>query len=152
MTTTDWVGIRLGQVESEKLAEDIISTLLPVPSEILTSRELREYWEVSLLSDSWVKGLQVKNSHLSIGFCKAKVGLCIQLGNVARVYADLLKLETLFRQGLIETGVLIVPSDSYSNSLGQNYARYSRAHKDILSFTPTLSAPYLLISFDNRKG
>ena len=72
---------------------------------------MREFWEETLLGDGWVKGLTVGNSRLSIGYAFEQTGMCIQLGNTSRVYADLLKLETLFRLGKISQAVLVVPSD-----------------------------------------
>jgi hypothetical protein len=78
--------------------------------------------------------------------------MCIQMGNTSRVYADLLKLETLFRHGSISQAVLVVPSEEYSAYLGTNYANYSRAEQDIKAFDPTISVPILLISIDNRRG
>ena len=89
---------------------------------------------------------------LTIGYKKGEVGLCTQLGNAARVYADLLKLQTVFNLGLIELGVLVVPSDSYSSYLGTNHAGFSRADRDIKALEATLTMPLVLIEVDNRRG
>ena len=42
----------------------------------------------------------VASTNLTINYMKNKVGVCFQLGNVARMYADLLKLETLGLESL----------------------------------------------------
>lgn len=152
MAAAAWVSLGTSSFEVSSLAESIIDLLLPLPSGARTSRQMRLYWEDSLLSDGWVKGLAVGNSRLSIGYARGDIGMCIQLGNTSRVYADLLKLETLFRLGVIHQAVLVVPSDEYSASLGTNYANFSRAEQDIKSLTPTISVPIVLISIDNRRG
>jgi hypothetical protein len=113
---------------------------------------MRQYWEESLLGDGWIKGLSVGRSRLSIGYVLGDIGLCIQLGNTSRVYADLLKFETLFRLHSISQAVLVVPSEEYSSSLGTNYANFTRAEQDIKAFSPTITVPILLVSIDNRRG
>ena len=113
---------------------------------------MRQYWEESLLSDGWVKGLAVNRSKLKVGYVFGEVGMCIQLGNTSRVYADLLKLETCYRLGAIKKAVLVVPSDDYSLWLGTNYAAFTRTGQDIKALSPTISVPIILISIDNRRG
>jgi hypothetical protein len=150
MATANWISIGNSVSEVKELAVSLVGTLLPVPGEASNSRLMRKFWEESLLSDGWVKGLSVGGSRLSIGYAKGHVGLCIQLGNTSRVYADLLKLETLFRLGKINQAILVVPSAAYSHSLGTNYANFDRAEQDINSLKVTISVPIVLISIDNR--
>ena len=72
------------------------------------------------------------------------------MGNISRVYADLLKLETLFRLGEIERSAMIVPNDSYSAFLGSNHASYSRVLRDLTALDISLSVPLLLYSVSNN--
>jgi hypothetical protein len=67
------------------------------------------------------------------------------------VYADLLKLETVFRLGDIEQAVLAVPADELSSELGTNYASFSRAEQDIKALAPTISMPIVLIEIANYR-
>lgn len=152
MAVVNWVSLGQGKSDQNNIANSVISSLLPIPPLVIDSRDMRKYWEENLLGDGWIKGLMLKKSRLGIGYVKDQVGLCIQLGNTSRVYADLLKLETLFRQELIQQAVLVVPSDDYSTSLGTNYAKFSRAEQDIKALTPTISVPIVLVSIDNRRG
>jgi hypothetical protein len=152
MAIANWISLGNAAPGVDTLAKSVISSLLPLPEGASTSRKMRDYWEDALLGDGWVKGLTVGNSHLSIGYVFGEVGMCIQLGNTSRVYADLLKLETLFRLRTISQAVLVVPSAEYSKSLGTNYASFNRAEQDIKALSTTISVPILLISIDNRKG
>jgi hypothetical protein len=152
MAIADWAALGMAKIDAETIAKTVISSLLPVPADASNSRLLRKYWEEALLGDGWIKGLFLEQSRLSIGYAKGDTGMCIQLGNTSRVYADLLKLETLFRQGKISQAALVVPSAAYSAALGTNYASFTRAEQDINSLKPTISVPIVLISIDNRQG
>jgi hypothetical protein len=149
---TGWISLGSWNEDPTDLADSVIRSLLPLPQNVIDSRQMRLYWEESLLSDGWVKGLAVNKSKLKIGYVSHDVGMCIQLGNTSRVYADLLKLETCFRLGAIKKAILVVPSDDYSLSLGTNYAAFTRTELDIKALSPTLSVPIILISIDNRRG
>lgn len=149
---TAWVSLGTWQEDPASLADSVINVLLPLPSRVLDSRQMRLYWEESLLADGWVKGLAVNKSKLKIGYASDDAGMCIQLGNTSRVYADLLKLETCFRLGNIKRAVLVVPSDEYSLSLGTNYAAFTRTEQDIKVLSPTITVPIILIAIDNRRG
>lgn len=133
------------------MAEDIGNVLNNVPSSSQTSRQLRAHWESALLSVGWIKSFPVGKSALSIGYVRETTGMCIQMGNTCRVYADLLKLETVFRLGDIEQAVLAVPADELSSELGTNYASFSRAEQDIKALAPTISMPIVLIEIANYR-
>jgi hypothetical protein len=152
MANTSWVSLGTSAVNIESLSSEVIGALLPIPSTATNSRLMRAFWEERLLEEGWVKGLAVGTSRLSIGYARDRIGMCIQMGNTSRVYADLLKLETIYRLEAIDQAVLVVPSDEYSATLGTNYANFNRVEQDIQAFSPTISVPILLISIDNRRG
>jgi len=152
LTSADWVSLGKPALELKGIAKEIVNSLTSLPESASTSRLMRAHWEERFLSEGWVKGVSVGTSRLSIGYAREQVGMCIQLGNTSRVYADLLKLETLFRLGRISQAVLVVPSARYSASLGTNYANFNRAEQDINSLSATISVPILLVSIDNRRG
>ena len=147
-----WVNFRGPKDDSAKLAKSVIESLNALPSAATNSRLMRSAWEENLLSEGWNKGLKVGRSSLSIGYVRGQVGLCIQMGNTSRVYADLLKLETTYRLGDINQAILAVPSDEYSGYLGTNYASFSRAEQDIIALEPTLSMPIVLVEILKPKG
>lgn len=151
MAVATWVGLGTHTRDPKEIADSVLASLLPLPTSASDSRLMRKHWDDMFLRDGWVRGLAVGSGRLSIGYSRGQIGLCIQLGNTSRVYADLLKLETLYRCKAMDTAVLVVPSDEYSRSLGTNYAMFSRAELDINDFAPTITVPIVLVSIDNRR-
>lgn len=151
MIKPSYTFFRMEESQAISLAEDVGSALQSAPSSLQTSRDLRKFWESVLLSEGWIRSLAVGRSSLSIGYVRGETGMCIQMGNTCRVYADLLKMETVFRLGDISQAVLVVPADDLSAQLGTNYASFSRAEEDIKALAPTISMPILLIEIANYR-
>lgn len=98
----------------------------------------------------WADRVKVSDAtNLTINFMKNHVGICVQLGNVARIYADLLKLETLGVNGRIDVGIIVVPGGPESKMLGANYARFDRLKKEMQVFSGIITLPILIISLSN---
>jgi len=97
----------------------------------------------------WADKIKVGNSRLTINFLKNKVGVCFQLGNVARTYADILKLAQLGKRNVIEIGIIIVPHKIESKLLGANYAQYDRLSTEIKHFGDIINLPILVIGLSN---
>lgn len=98
----------------------------------------------------WTDRVKVrKRTQLTISYMKNKVGVCFQLGNVARTYADLLKLAVLAKSNIIDVGIIIVPDMYESKLMGANYANYERLSREIKLFKDILEFPLLLISISN---
>lgn len=88
-------------------------------------------------------------SKITITSIKGKIGLCIQTGNMARMYADLLKLQALFSRGIINGGILILATDNCGRSFGGNIASYERVIRELSIFDQVITMPLLIIGFDN---
>lgn len=86
---------------------------------------------------------------MTISFLKDKIGLCIQLGNVSRTYADILKLNYLGHNGKISAGVIIVPGVLETKKLGANYARFDRLSREIELFSEIIETPILVLSLSD---
>lgn len=97
----------------------------------------------------WADKIKVGNSRLTISFLKSKVGVCFQLGNVARTYADILKLSQLGKKNVIDIGVIVVPHKIESKILGANYASYDRLSTEIKHFGDIINVPILVIGLSN---
>lgn len=87
------------------------------------------------------------DSKITITSFQQNIGLCFQTGNVGRVYADLLKLQTLFVKGNIVAGVLIVPRKSMGKIFGSNCASYERLVKELPIFEQVITMPLVVIGF-----
>jgi len=97
----------------------------------------------------WADKVKVGNSNLTISFMKSKVGVCFQIGNVARTYADILKLSQLNKKRIIDAGVIIVPHKIESKLMGANYAHYDRLANELSQFSDIVSTPILVIGLSN---
>ena len=91
-----------------------------------------------------------RTSKITITSIKEKTGLCIQTGNMARMYADLLKLQTLYSRGTITSGVLILATASCGRSFGGNVASYERVIRELAIFEKLITIPLLIIGFYNE--
>lgn len=87
--------------------------------------------------------------YLSISFLKSRVGVCFQIGNVARTYADILKLNQLNKKGIIDVGVIVVPHKLESKKMGANYAQFDRLANELSQFSDIISAPIIVIGLSN---
>jgi hypothetical protein len=92
--------------------------------------------------------LQGRNN-LTINFMKNKTGLCVQLGNVARTYADLIKLAYLWEKKIIDCGIILVPDNNASSMLGANYADFDRLSREIELFSGIIKTPVLILALSN---
>lgn len=151
MNASNWVCFRLDPEEVAPVVKDTARVLASFPTGYRTSTQIRKHWETELLAGGWIRSFAVGRSTLSIGYVRQQIGMCIQMGNTCRVYADLLKLETVFRLGDIQKAILAVPSDALSSALGTNYASMSRAEKDITALAPTISMPIVLLEIPSFR-
>lgn len=87
-------------------------------------------------------------SNISITSEKNGVGLCLQTGNVSRTYADMIKLQSLFVQGKLGAGVIIVPTLDCAKSFGLcNSATYERLRRELEIFSQVVTMPIVIIGF-----
>ena len=93
----------------------------------------------------WADSVRIEPTKLTINFVKGRVGLCLQLGNVARTYADLLKLQLMHERNVIDVGVIVVPLRSESKKLGSNHAQYERLMDEVKLFENIIIAPLIVI-------
>jgi len=114
------------------------------------SVSIREEISNRFNSLGWADKVRIKsNSNLRISYLKKKVGVCVQLGNVSRTYADLMKLMYLGKVKKIEVGVIAVPGNLEANLLGQNVANFERLVREVKIFTKLIDIPLLVICLGN---
>jgi hypothetical protein len=88
------------------------------------------------------------HSKISVTSQKGDVGLCFQTGNMGRMYADLLKLQTLYTGGSIRTAVLVVPTYLAAKALGDNLANYERLTKEMEIYERVITVPLAIIGME----
>lgn len=84
-------------------------------------------------------------SKISVTSMKGDTALCFQTGNMGRFYADLLKLETLFRKDRIKAAIYLIPHKSLAKYLGSNIANFERFTEELKIFSVTLTIPMLVL-------
>jgi hypothetical protein len=136
--------------EQERLElETIFSTpIFGNPS----TKYMRKVWDEKLKSFGWQAGGAIPESKLLISYSRPPFGLCVQTGNVCRVHSDLLKLEALYKFGLLSAGFLAIPDDRWSKHLGSNHASYSKTERDLHSFRSVVTVPIFLIRITIDEG
>lgn len=85
------------------------------------------------------------SSKISITSLKNKTGLCFQTGNMGRVYADLIKLQTVYLRQVINVGIIIVPLKKEAKKIGDNIVNYERLTSELLIFDRAITVPLFVI-------
>ena len=92
----------------------------------------------ALLLRGWSKEFRLDpTSRITVSSYLRGIGLCFQTGNYGRVYADLLKLQTLFTKGKISAGIILVPEKDLALRLGSNMANYEHFREKVEDFVLT---------------
>ena len=114
----------------------------------------------ALKTDIWNKMIKIgwsgeyrldSDSKITISSYMQGVGLCFQTGNAGRVYADLLKLQTLYVKGNITAGIILIPTALTAKELGSNMANYERLVRELPLFSQVITMPIVVIGFDGME-
>ncbi|MCR5694876.1 MAG: hypothetical protein K6G89_07920 [Clostridia bacterium] len=133
-------------IELRTVIEEYKKTLGPY-----TISDFKKYLVPAVHRKGWSNEYYLdRTSKITITSIKEKTGLCIQTGNMARMYADLLKLQSLYSKGTITGGVLIIATASCGRSFGGNVASYERVTRELAIFDKVITMPLLIIGFDNE--
>lgn len=112
-------------------------------------KDIRDQLTQSLHSSGWASETQItRESDMTITSVKSDVGLCLQTGNMARMYADLLKLQKLYLDGAIKSGVMIVPSQPCAQALGDNLVNSARLERELVIFRKVIHLPLVIYSLE----
>lgn len=125
------------EVKTSVIKANSLKKATPARDSILGTLRNKHGWsdEVKVSADA----------KISITSHKDDVGLCIQTGNMSRFYADLLKLEFLFKQGRIKAAFYILPDKALSKQWGENIANYERFVNEVGIFAKILNTPLYII-------
>lgn len=111
--------------------------------------KLRDEFLASLKRQGWSSEVAVSNdSEITITSMKDEIGLCLQTGNMARMYADLVKLQTLFMDNAIRAAAIVVPSQPIALLLGSNVAQSKRLERELEIFTKAYNVPTLVFALE----
>lgn len=113
------------------------------------STAIKEAILAALVTKGWPGKVGMDTtSKITITSKKDKVGMCFQTGNMGRMYADLIKLQTLYLRGVIDAGVFIVPEADCAKILGDNITARSRLMRELQIFDRTITIPLAVIGIE----
>ena len=111
--------------------------------------KLRDAFLTHLKSSGWSSKVAVSmNSDMTITSMKGNVGLCMQTGNMARMYADLIKLQTMYLDNAIKSAAIVVPSQPMAALLGSNIAQATRLERELAIFKKAYHVPTLIFALE----
>ena len=107
----------------------------------------------SLTTHGWSGKVSLSSkSNISITAMLKSIGLCTQTGNMARMYADLMKLQALYMDEKIKAAIFVIPMKACANSFGGNVANYERFINELTNiFSKVITVPMLIVGFDNKE-
>jgi hypothetical protein len=121
-----------------------------VPAQPGSARKIRAQLLTGLKTDGWSSEVPVAlGSDMTVTSVRDGIGLCLQTGNMARMYADLIKLQTLYLDNAITAAVLILPSQSLALAIGDNIAQASRLERELRIFRKAYHVPTLLFALES---
>lgn len=102
-----------------------------------------------LKSTGWSSEVRLSSSSgITITSMRQEIGLCLQTGNVSRIYADLLKVQYLFVHKRIRAAVIIVFKNRVAKEIGSNMANYERLVEELQIFKNVITVPTLVIGLE----
>ena len=111
--------------------------------------KIRDAFLSRLMVFGWSSEVAVaQGSDMTITSMKTDVGLCLQTGNMARMYADLIKLQTLYLNNAIKSAVIVVPSEPVAKILGSNIAQAKRLIRELDIFKKAYHVPTLIFALE----
>lgn len=143
------------------IADDVLKNVenaLMVISTALKKRcapDLRLMILDSLRKVGWSDKVRISSKRgLTLTARNGKTALCLQTGNMARFYADLLKLQAQFVEDKIASAIYILPLKAAATQMGENMANYERLTSELKSmFSKVITVPMIVIGFDEiREG
>jgi hypothetical protein len=140
-------------VESNnRILLDIVTTVKSCPHSFARSNPsiIKAFFNEALNKIGWVSDVKIDyRIQATVNFLKDDVAFVLQLGNVARIYADLLKFSYLKEKGIINLGVIALACKHEAKLLGANYANYERLVNELQVYKNIISTPMLILGLTN---
>ena len=116
-----------------------------------SARSLRMRVLDRLRTCGWSNPVRIRAKRgLTITAMHGSLAMCLQTGNMARFYADLLKLQAQFIDGKISAAVYVLPMRSAATALGSNIANFERLTSELDMFRAVITVPILVLGFKSE--
>lgn len=108
--------------------------------------KLRKIILVQLKEVGWSDDFKLDaHSQISLTSSNHDHALCFQTGNMSRFYADLLKLQFVYKNKKARAAFYIIPSKVAAKKMGSNIAHFDRFCFEIKLFKDIVTVPTLII-------
>lgn len=139
------------KVLSAALQKEITNAIaaIAIKPAVGAASKMRDVFLANLKGSGWSSEVSVsRDSDMTITSLKDGVGLCLQTGNMARIYADLIKLQAMYLDNSIKSAVIILPSHPLAKQLGSNIAQAKRLQRELDIFKKAYHVPTLVFSLE----
>lgn len=144
-------GLKVVPADIISGVEKIVWEINPVLSKNSVAN-IKDLIKDKMEKDGWTGEYRLDaTSRITISSYMKGIGLCFQTGNVGRIYADLLKLQTLYTKGNITAGIILIPQNQTAKELGSNMANYERLIRELPIFSQVITMPIVVIGFDGTE-
>lgn len=114
-----------------------------------SASRIRDEFLGELRAHGWSGKVTVsRGSDVNVTSIKDAVGLCLQTGNMARMYADLIKLQTLYLDKSIEAAIIVLPSQPLALAIGDNIAQAGRLERELEIYRKAYHVPTLVVALE----
>lgn len=141
----------IGPEVVQEIESIIVSCTVPLKARSATAIRNHVLNELSLCGWSRDFSVDPTVSGITITSVKGEVGLCLQTGNMARMYADVLKLQKLYLDGKVDAGVVILPTLDAAKKMGDNIAHSNRLISEMGIFRKVIHMPIAIFSFEEER-
>ncbi|WP_207435385.1 hypothetical protein [Sabulibacter ruber] len=132
-------------VLDQRLASEISEVLVGTCVTLLnkSSKDLRISIEDKLNVLGWSDKVSLQeNSNITITSINQEHGLCVQTGNFSRFYADILKLEYLYKKDKIRGAFYIILSKDAAKAMNlSNVVTFERLKRELQIFSDIITVP-----------
>jgi hypothetical protein len=141
-------GEKVLPVELQKEIAAAIAAIAVKPV-VGAAAKMRDVFLLNLKASGWSSEVAVsRDSDMTITSLKNDVGLCLQTGNMARIYADLIKLQAMYLENYIKSAAIILPSHPLAKLLGSNIAQAKRLERELKIFKKAYHVPTLVFALE----
>ena len=104
-----------------------------------------------LLINGWSNPVRVSSkSKITVTSIYKKIGLCCQFGNVSRLNSDMLKLQLLYKKGVIDAAIYIVPTNQFAVNFGSSRANFERFTNELEVFAQIINVPIIVLGVEGE--
>jgi hypothetical protein len=137
--------------ERDEIVEGIRLIVEEPKDSASVKKKIRSAFLCHLHEHGWSGEVTVsKDSGITVTSTKNYVGLVFQVGNMSRIYADLMKLQALYLDGHIKAAAFVVPSSTVARKLGSNVAASTRLVRELEIFRKVYTVPTLVFALEEQ--